>query len=347
MSISRRQWMRRSATSVSVASVSVAGISTAGLAGLSTVSCTQTKTQPKPLARSSPVTILKAKDYDSVDLLSVVKRGLQMSGLDPKGKTVLLKPNLVEFASNTCINTDPRVMLAVWEAFHSLGAAKVVIAEGPGHRRDTLGVADEAGYFNVISKFEDHFVDLNRDDVTPVKNFFRKFPDQEDETMEEAYFSRTLLGADLIVSVAKMKTHHWAGATLSMKNYFGLIPSAIYGWPKNRLHFNGIPRSIVQLHKTFQPKSFAIVDGIIGMEGDGPIRGTPKPAGVMVFGPDMVAVDATCARLMSLVPENIEYLAGAAYGNLSESRIEQRGEKIVGLKQRFEVVKKFDYIREA
>ena len=73
----------------------------------------------------------------------------------------------------------------------------------------------------------------------------------------------------------KMKTHHWTGATLSMKNLFGVVPGGVYGWPKNVLHWAGIHECIADLHALF-PRQFAIVDGIVGMEGNGPIQGTPK-----------------------------------------------------------------------
>ena len=75
--------------------------------------------------------------------------------------------------------------------------------------------------------------------------------------------------------MAKMKTHHWVGATLSMKNLFGVVPSGIYGWPKNVLHWAGIDESIADLHAAF-PRHFAIVDGIVGMEGNGPIQGSAQ-----------------------------------------------------------------------
>ena len=73
--------------------------------------------------------------------------------------------------------------------------------------------------------------------------------------------ANSALGADLLVSIAKMKTHHWVGATLSMKNLFGVVPSGIYGWPKNVLHWAGIDESIADLHAIF-PRQLAIVDGI-------------------------------------------------------------------------------------
>src|SRR5207245_7871444 len=101
------------------------------------------------------------------------------------------------------------------------------------------------------------------------------------------YLPNSALAADLIVSVAKMKTHHWACATLSMKNFFGLVPGSVYGWPKNQLHQIGIDRSIAELHRAF-PRSFAIVDGIVGMQGNGPIQGWPIQSGVLELCSDLV-----------------------------------------------------------
>ena len=161
------------------------------------------------------------------------------------------------------------------------------------------------------------------------------------------YLPNTALGADLIVSLAKMKTHHWAGATLSMKNFFGLIPGSVYGWPKNELHYYGIPRSIVELNRIFR-KTFAIVDGITGMEGNGPIQGTPKPAGVLVMGQDLVAVDSTCCRIMGIAPEKIEYLQLAAdLGAINASQIDQRGERPETVRTNFQLIKEFENLRLA
>ena len=80
---------------------------------------------------------------------------------------------------------------------------------------------------------------------------------------------------------------------LAMKNLFGLMPGIIYGWPKNVLHSVGIEPSILDIAATVRP-DFTIVDGIVGMEGDGPILGDPISSGVIVMGRSAVAVDATC-----------------------------------------------------
>jgi uncharacterized protein (DUF362 family) len=286
-------------------------------------------------AGNSAVAIIRARSY-SEDLVSRMLEGVRQTGLDARGKRVLLKPNLVEFESSTVINTDATIIAAAVELFHRLGAREVRIGEGPGHRRDTLDLADDARYRSTIPKFETIFTDLNRDDVSPVKGF-------ADEP--EFYFPNTVLGADLIVSLAKMKTHHWAGATLSMKNLFGLVPGAIYGWPKNKLHYIGIPRSVVELSRKFR-NTYAIVDGVVGMEGNGPIQGTPKPAGVLVMGRDLVAVDSTCCRIMGIDPEKVEYLRMAAdLGHVHTGRIDQRGETVASVQTNFELIEEFKGLR--
>jgi uncharacterized protein (DUF362 family) len=284
---------------------------------------------------SSAVAIVRARSY-SEDLVSHMLAGIRQCGLDVRGKKVLLKPNLVEFDSATVVNTDASIIAAALEVFHRLGASEVKIGEGPGHRRDTLDLADDAGYRSTIPKFESIFTDLNRDDVAAIHGFAGE-PD--------FYFAKTVLAADLIVSLAKMKTHHWAGATLSMKNFFGLVPGSIYGWPKNKLHYIGIPESVVALNRTFR-NTFAIVDGVVGMEGNGPIQGTPKHSGVLVMGGDLVAVDATCCRIMGIDPEKVDYLRMAAdLGHVHPERIEQRGETIASVQSNFALIDEFQYLR--
>ncbi len=174
--------------------------------------------------------------------------------------------------------------------------------------------------------------DLNLDDVS------RLAIPQPVSQLQSLYLPHTVLGCDLLVSLPKMKTHHWAGATLAMKNLFGLVPGGVYGWPKNALHWAGIPESIVDLHYLF-PRQFAIVDGIVGMEGNGPIQGTPKQAGVLVAGSDVAAVDATCCRIMGIEPKKIEYLRMArGEENLGESAFRQIGEPLRAVRNTFHLI---------
>ena len=103
---------------------------------------------------------------------------------------------------------------------------------------------------------------------------------------------------------------------------------------------------MLDLNSTLRP-DFAIVDGIVGMEGNGPIEGTPKPCGVVVMGDDPVAVDATCVRIMDLLPERIEYLvrAGLLLGHLEEAKIQQIGETLEKVCTPFEVLETFKSLR--
>src|SRR5579862_1313188 len=243
------------------------------------------------------VSVVRVPAYTQA-IYDTVRRVVAQHNPDVRGKRVVLKPNLVEFDPGTSINTHPMFVHAALEAFRALGAADVRIAEGPGHRRNTLDLADAAGYFQTIPKFEDVFTDLNLDEVSRVAVA------RPSSRLNTLYLPQTALGCDLLVSLPKMKTHHWTGATLGMKNFFGVVPGGVYGWPKNVLHWAGINESIADLHTLF-PRQFALVDGIVGMEGNGPIQGTPKPAGVLVAGADLPAVDAACCRIMGIDPTKI------------------------------------------
>ena len=246
------------------------------------------------------VSVVKARDY-AADLSGIIRGVLVEHKVAVQGKRIVLKPNLVEFSSGAPINTNPIVVAAAYEAFLALGAAEVRIAEGPGHRRITMELAESAGFFTAVRGFEKNFTDLNLDDVAAMR-LWRPF-----STLRELYLPKTALRCDLLVSLAKMKTHHWAGATLSMKNLFGLVPGGVYGWPKNILHWAGIDECIADLHLRF-PNQFCIVDGIEGMEGNGPILGTAKRAGVLVAGAHPPSVDATCCQIMGINPAGIQYL---------------------------------------
>ena len=115
----------------------------------------------------SRVAILHAESYDG-PLENTLIDGLQLFDLSLRGKTVLLKPNLVEYIPNTEVNTDPRLVGAAASAFLALGAKSVVVGEGPGHQRDTFLVLAESGLEKEIQSRRIRFVDLNRDEIRQV-----------------------------------------------------------------------------------------------------------------------------------------------------------------------------------
>lgn len=284
------------------------------------------------------VFIGKADNYaDARRLVEVLRAGLDATGfgaVQVRGKRVLLKPNLVETAlGHQHINTHPAMVVAAAEVFRSLDAREVIVAEGQGHRRDSMIVLDESGMYDALDEAGLPFVDLNHDDVDATGNRGRW------TKLKQLYLPRALRAADLVVSMPKLKTHHWAGVTCAMKNFFGVMPGIVYGWPKNVLHYQGIPNSILDINATVQP-DLAIVDGIVGMEGDGPIMGDPKQVGAIILGRNLPAVDATCARVMGLNPYGVQYLVEASgrLGPIHECNIAQRGEPIAAVHTRFEVL---------
>jgi uncharacterized protein (DUF362 family) len=282
---------------------------------------------------ASLVSIVRAAAYTQ-DLYDTVRRILSEHKVEARGKRIVLKPNLVEFDPGATINTHPLLVHAALEAFRALGAAEVRIAEGPGHRRGTLDMAEAAGYFAMVPRFETLFTDLNLDEVARVSLA------RPASKLDSLYLPKTALGCDLLVSMPKMKTHHWVGATLAMKNLFGIVPGGVYGWPKNVLHWAGINECIADLYATF-PRHFCIADGIVGMEGNGPIQGKPKLAGVLVAGSDMAAADDTCCRIMGIDPARIQYLRILQDRGQFAGQVQQIGEAIRSVETSFELSPEF------
>jgi uncharacterized protein (DUF362 family) len=270
--------------------------------------------------------IARAQGYDEAKLEGVIRDGLATLGLSRRklaGKRVLLKPNLVEPSRDAPhVNTHPTFVRAVVEVLRRLDCREVSVGEGPGHMRDTQLVLEESGFEGMLKAGRVPFFDLNHDDISPVENRLGF------TGLGRLYLPRSLRRFDLVVSMPKMKTHHWAGLTLSMKNLFGVMPGIVYGWPKNVFHVRGISQSVLDIVAAVRPQ-LAIVDGIVAMEGDGPILGQPRKANLVVLGENCVAVDATCARLMGFDPMEINYLraASGSLGPIRSGHIEQRGEE--------------------
>jgi uncharacterized protein (DUF362 family) len=283
------------------------------------------------------VAVLNATEY-SEKLESLLMDGLRLFRLNVAGKTVLLKPNLVEDLPGP-VNTNADIIGAAARCFLRLGSAKVVIGEGPGHQRDTELVVHAANLKLRLADRRIDFVDLNRDELAPVKL------KADYSAMGELWLPRTVLDSDFLVSMPKVKTHHWAGVTLSLKNMFGVVPGMKYGWPKNLLHWHGIHECVLDICATV-PIHFVIADGITAMEGNGPLQGAARDLGRIVLADDPVAADATCARLMGLDPFRVQHLSDGArfLGNLNADRITMLGERVEPPVRPFSVLSNFEYL---
>jgi uncharacterized protein (DUF362 family) len=245
-----------------------------------------------------------------------------------KGRRVVIKVNLVDFQQGRAIHTHPMVVASALELCRKWKVADVVVAEGSGFLRNTEQLVQASGLGEVLSHFRVPFVDLNHDEPVKVSNKGRL------SGLDHLYMARSIATAEVLISIAKLKTHSALGASLTLPNMLGALPGTCYGWPKNELHGRGIENSVVDAAATRMP-DLAIVDGIEAMDGDGPLNGTTKNLGALVFGSDAVAVDATCFRLLNLNPEAPTGYLALAYGKnlglLKETEIRQIGEPIAAL----------------
>ncbi len=313
--LSRRAWLLGTGATA-------AGLAGAGLAN-------------RYLHPPTPVFLARNQQYTG-PLARTIREGLRAVGFDPatvRRRRVLLKPNLVEPSREAPhMTTHPAVVLAAAEVFRDWGA-EVQVGEAPGHVRDTEQALAESGMGEALRSEGLAFDDLNYSQVCHRPNRGRT------SRLDGFYFPEAVAEADLVVTMPKLKTHHWVGITASMKNLYGTLPGLVYGWPKNVLHFAGIPQTVVDINASLPPR-IAIVDGILCMEGDGPIMGTPKPMGLLAVGTNPTAVDATLARIIGLEPARVPYLKLAAgrLGSIDPGHIPQRGEPVEELVAPFHIL---------
>jgi uncharacterized protein (DUF362 family) len=134
-----------------------------------------------------------------------------------------------------------------------------------------------------------------------------------------------------IISAAKLKTHANTTVTLGMKNMFGLLPDKF----KGKYHLKGINKVITDINTVLKP-ALTVIDGFVGLEGSGPIDGTPVPMNLIIAGTDVVATDATASRIMGIDPHDIKHIQRAyekGLGNIDDVQV--IGEKIEKVKRAF------------
>ncbi len=287
------------------------------------------------LAERRPIFLAANQSY-SGDLANTIETGLRETGFDfawVKGRKVLLKPNLVEPSRDAPhMTTHPAMVVAAAHVFLRYGA-EVTIGEAPGHVRDTEMALAESGVGEAIRSERLTFADMNYQDVTQRAN------SGHHSGLPHFFFPQAVAEADLVVSMPKLKTHHWVGMTCAMKNLYGTLPGIKYGWPKNVLHYNGIPQTVVDINASCG-RTIGIVDGIDCMEGDGPIMGSLKHMGLVAVGTNLPALDATLARVIGLDPTKINYLqfASEKLGPVEDWQIDQRGERWQSVASPFEIL---------
>jgi uncharacterized protein (DUF362 family) len=239
------------------------------------------------------------------DIFSVIAEGLDSFGLSQRLKSlkrVFIKPNLVsdvlEYIQNGS-NTDIRVIEGVLRYLSDYNV-KVFLGEsdsGPQLKGRKLKYALEyMGVYDLQKKYDFTIVNLTHDKKALVKVPKPLF-------LKEIELGKTLLDADLIINLPKIKTHKYATLTCSLKNMFGTIPDPL----RVKYHPN-IHAVLADLNSLYYSKMFVVVDGIIAMEGNGPIYGKPVNLDLLLFADDPLAADVTAARIIGIVPEEIEHL---------------------------------------
>lgn len=244
------------------------------------------------------------------------------------GHTVIIKPNLVTpKTASTGATTDPHVVRALVDLALKSGATQVLIAEGADSAKftacgyDFFNGYDPAGRVSLVS-LADQPTRLVR---VPGGLAYRWL-----------YMPALLLQEDVVfITVAKLKTHLDSVVTLSMKNAFGLPPVPPYqdSWLKGRfaMHKRGVNQVIVDLNLV-RPADFAVVDGIWGMEGNGPLSGTPVRPDTVIAGRNALAVDRICLEIMDIPQQSVYHLTYAARSGLGPSdtqTIEVHGDPLI------------------
>lgn len=279
------------------------------------------------------VSVLKCEDYELTRVQDVVNQSLDSLGdwknKIKKGSKVLIKPNLLKKNNpEDAVTTHPTVVEAVVRYFHKL-ECEVVIADSPGgpYIAKLLSSVYKATGMEEVAK--NTGCTLNMD--VSVCDVSSKVTD----TLKNLKVIKPLVEVDFVVSVAKLKTHGMMTFTGAVKNLFGLIT----GLTKAEYHLklkktNEFANLIVDICNYAKPV-ISIIDGIEGMEGNGPSGGDKRKVGLLIASESPYALDTVAASIIGMDPLTVPTIKAAAQRGISTgiiNDIEVRGEKLEELK---------------
>jgi uncharacterized protein (DUF362 family)/NAD-dependent dihydropyrimidine dehydrogenase PreA subunit len=269
--------------------------------------------------------------YSSINMAGGIK-GLHVSG----GDKVLLKVNLLAARKpEDAVTTHPAVAKALVEYFQDAGADVVLgdsSAAGPVETRRALKVggiekvAEETG--SKASNFE-------------AEGYTKIQVPKNGMHLSEVYVAKPVVNAQLVVSVPKLKNHNLTKFTGALKNLFGTVPVAT----RMKLHSLGkiryFSQGIADIASAIKP-GLAVIDGVVGMDGNGPSFGTIRKAGIIATSRDCVALDAVCSHLIGYKENEILTTvesAGRGLGHGKLSDIQVKGIDTNGVSISWEKVK--------
>jgi uncharacterized protein (DUF362 family) len=221
---------------------------------------------------------------------------------------VAIKPNLCRPRSaSSGTTTDPRIVEALIRKIKSINECRINIVESDNHEANADETFDRLGYRELSDKYENvRCVNLSKD---------RKIRVHINGTvLASLVVPESLVYCDCLISVAKLKTHADYKYTGILKNQYGLLLSKTRRWK----YHGFISKVIVDVNRFYKP-DLSVIDGLVGMEGFGPIDGTPKSVGAVIMSKDPVAADTVAAGLIGIKPSSISYLSYAEKMGLGTS----------------------------
>lgn len=257
---------------------------------------------------SSTSSVAIAKGTDPYETTKKVLRLVRDKVVVDPDDRVLIKPNCVSPEPiEKGVNTDGRVVEAIVEFLRGKGVHDMVIAEGgnPGTKK-TFKLT---GLKDVSERQGVELVNLNKDK-------WEEYPIPDAVAMDKVKIARTVLESDRIINVPKLKIHHMAQVTLSMKNLMGVVVDN-----RGVLMHHRLSEKIVDLASLFKP-ALNVVDGVIGAEMD-EVVGAPVRSNVILAGVNMVSVDSVGSAVMGLDPLTIRHVQMAAERGLGTANLDE------------------------
>ncbi len=254
------------------------------------------------------VSLVRCTGYEFNEVKESLKTALVEIGAFekiPSGAKVAVKANLVSaHAPDTATTTHPSVLSALTELLLENGASQVVIGDSPGGLYNSSFV--ERVYKNCgLYECEKHGAVLNRDFSESHAHF------EEASVCKTFTYTGYLDDADVIVDACKLKTHGMMALSCAAKNMFGVIP----GTMKPEYHFRypnyeAFADMIIDLDEYFKP-AFSVCDAVVGMEGNGPTQGTPRPIGCIIASQSPHKLDLVASSIIGLDPSSVPTVSQA------------------------------------
>ena len=241
-----------------------------------------------------------------------------------KNKQVVIKPNNVQNGSPLCA-THPDAIRGVLDFLKPLYDKPIIIGESTASEYGTMYTFEEYGYLPLEKEYNVKLVDLN------LESYKTLWIIDEKNHPKDVKIINTFLNPDnYIISLARMKTHNSVVATLAFKNILMASPINLYKdrpefvtnrIEKTKMHAQGSAACMnynffLLAHKV-RPQ-FSIIDGCVGMEGNGPVGGTPVEHGVALAGSDVISVDRVGIELMGINYTDIGYLQWCARAGIGQ-----------------------------